>query len=83
MSHIMKALGVRDAAEWAALAWRRPADADAEAIAARREASEQMLTAMRAEPDASFLDDAELLISGRMSFEEHRAYLAEKYKREA
>ncbi len=86
MSHAMKALGVASAEEWSSLAWARPADADEEATARRRQASQQMLAIMATTgftPGDAFMDDAELLITGRMSPEEHRAYLAEKYKGEA
>lgn len=86
MSHIMKALGVNNTQEWAALARKRPADKDKQACANRQHASDQMLAMLSSTgfvPDEFFLADAELLVSGRMSHDEHRAYLSEKYKEPA
>jgi len=86
MSYTMQMLGVSNVDEWAALAWRRPQDKDEQACANRRHASDQMLAMMYNKPlisDESFLADVELLVSGRMSYDEHRAYLCEKYKERA
>lgn len=83
MTYFMQVLGVATTQEWATLAWQRLGDNNEESCAARRIASEQMLHALAQEgfiPDEDYLRDVELLVSGRMSYNEHRAYLGEKYK---
>ncbi len=68
--------------EWLEAAEARPPMDDDALIVRRRQAMLQMVAAMRlegVEPDAAFLRDQELFVTGRMSPEEHRAYLKAKY----
>lgn len=77
----MLALGVSDAAGWAGAALARPSPLSDEQIWERRK-NLANITAMAdggRRISQSLLEDDELLITGRMSFAEHRAYLFQKY----
>jgi hypothetical protein len=82
-SYYMDTLGVTSVQEWADIAEKRPANLEEETLERIGRMGEKMLAIMRVdsfEADEEVLKDNELLLTGRMGFDEHRAFLKEKYK---